>query len=186
MGKSSLTNLPSTAYFLTSPPAKPVTPLGLRAPELILTGAVNKTLDIWSWGCLVFELVTGEPLFCIPGGGFEDDDHLLSLTERLGPLPDELFQKWKSSSLYFTPDRKRFNSQLGGVAEGEEPLVLDEETMEEAFDRAGPELDVEEAVKVKALIRRVLQYHPEKRPSPADLLRDPWFEESDVEGGSSK
>lgn len=176
----------SVAYFFTSPPAKPVTPLGLRAPELILTGTFNQTLDIWSWGCLVFELVTGEPLFCITHGEFEDDDHLLCLTERLGPLPDVLFLKWKSSSLYFTPDGRRFNSQLGGVAEGEEPLVLDEETMEEAFDRTRPELDGDEAAKVKALIRRVLQYDPEKRPSPADLLRDPWFEESDDEGGLSK
>ncbi|KAK5673725.1 hypothetical protein LTS12_029769, partial [Elasticomyces elasticus] len=47
------------AYFFTDPPTKPVTPLGLRAPELILTGAVNNTVDIWSFGCLIFELITG-------------------------------------------------------------------------------------------------------------------------------
>ncbi|KAK1772822.1 serine protein kinase [Phialemonium atrogriseum] len=137
------------AYFFTDPPTKPVTPLGLRAPELILTGAVDKTLDVWSFGCL-------------------------------------LFKHWKTSSLYFTPERKLFNFGLGGVAEGEEPLMLEQTSMEELFDQAGPELDEVEARKVKALIRRILQYDPAKRPSAAEILVDPWFCEIEVEGSLSK
>ena len=90
---------PVTAYFFADPPAKPITPRGLRAPELVLAGTVNKTLDIWSFGCLLFELVTGRPLFCVPGSRFEDDDHLLALSIQLGPLPDALFRQWKGSSL---------------------------------------------------------------------------------------
>ncbi|KAK1832029.1 kinase-like domain-containing protein [Podospora conica] len=163
------------AYFFTDPPATLVTPSGLRAPELILAGTVDKSLDIWSFGCLVFELVTGQPLFCIPGSDFEDDDHLLALSARIGPLPDALFQHWKTSSLYFTPERKLFNCQLGGVGEGEEPLMLAEQSMEEWFDEAGPEIGEEEALRVKALIRRILKYDPAERPSPAEILRNPWF-----------
>ncbi|KAJ5617968.1 hypothetical protein N7537_003082 [Penicillium hordei] len=174
------------AYFFTDPPKKPVTPLGLRAPELILTGAVNNTLDVWSFGCVFFELITGQPLFCIPYSEMEDDDHLLSLAAQLGALPDELFKHWGTSSLYFTPERKLFNSQLGGVAPGEEPLIVEQTSMEESFDRAGPNLDEKEAHKVKALIRWILQYDPAKRPSPAEILSDPWFCEIDVESDSSK
>lgn len=153
---------------------------------MILTGAVDNTLDVWSFGCLVFELITGQPLFCIPGSEFEDDDHLLSLTARLGALPDKLFKHWKTSSLYFTPERKLFNCQLGGVAEGGEPLMVEQTSMEALFDQAGPDLDEEEARKVKALIRRILQYDPAKRPSPAEILFDPWFCEIEVESGLSK
>lgn len=163
------------AYFFTDPPSKILTPLGLRAPELILTGAVDKSLDVWSFGCLVFELVTGQPLFCVPGYDGANDDHLLQLTELLGPLPDHLFQHWRTSSFYFTPERKLYNNQVGGAPEGGEPLIVDERTMEEAFDQAGPEIDEEEAKKVKALIRRILQYDPAKRPTPAEILDDPWF-----------
>ncbi|CAG8946696.1 unnamed protein product [Penicillium salamii] len=169
------------AYFFTNPPTKPVTPVGLRAPEMILTGAVNHTVDIWSFGCLIFELITGEPLFCIPYSKWEDDDHLLFLTAQLGALPDELFKNWTTSSLYFTPERKLFNCQLGGVAPGKEPLMVEQTSMEECFDRAGPELDEEEANKVKALIRWILQYDPAKRPSPTEILSDPWFCGIDVE-----
>jgi len=168
------------------PPIKPVIPIGLRAPELILTGAVHKTLDIWSFGCLVFELITGQPLICVPGSDFEDDDHLLSLTARLGGLPDELYKHWKMSSLYFTPERKLFNCQIGGVAKGEEPLMVEQTSMEELFDQAGPDLDKKEARQVKALIRRIMQYDPAKRPSPREILLDPWFCETKAQIGSSK
>ncbi|UNI23978.1 Non-specific serine/threonine protein kinase [Purpureocillium takamizusanense] len=176
------------AYFFTDPPAKPVTPKGLRAPELVLTGAYNKSLDIWSFGCLMFELITGEQLFSIFWTDFEDDLHLLQLTASLGPLPDDLYEQWKTSSRYFTPERKLFNCELGGVAEGEEPWMMEEEqpSMEEAFDKAAPELDEEEASVVKKLIRRILQYDVSKRPSPAELLSDPWFAGIDINGGSKE
>ncbi|GKT50820.1 serine/threonine-protein kinase SSN3 [Colletotrichum spaethianum] len=148
------------------PPSNPVIPVGLRAPELILTGGVDRTLDVSNFGCLVFELITGQPLFCVPGSNFEDDDHLLLLTARIGALPEELFLHWKSSSLYFTADRKRFNCQLGSVGDGEEPLT----TIEELFDQAGLDLTEEDAC----------NYDPTKRPSPAELLLDPWFREIDI------
>lgn len=149
---------------------------------MVLTGTINQTLDIWSFGCLVFELVTGRPLLCVPGSDSEDDDHLLQVTAALGPLPDELFTQWKTSHLYFTPERKLFNCELGGVPEGATPLMLEQTTMEELFDRAGPELEKAEADQVKSLVRRILQYDPAKRPSPAEILSDPWFREA-AEGG---
>ncbi|KAK8074105.1 kinase-like protein [Apiospora phragmitis] len=169
------------AFFFTDPPAKPVVPTGLRAPELVLAGEVNKTVDVWSFGCLVFELMTGQPLFCVPWYDSEtdmDDDHLLSLTSSLGVLPEQLYRNWKTALLYFTPDRQLFNCHLGGPPEGEEPLMLEQLSMEEKFDQAKPELDAEEAAKVKVLIRRILQYDPAQRPSPAEILRDPWFSDS--------
>jgi non-specific serine/threonine protein kinase len=118
------------------------------------------------------------------GPNNEDDDHLLSLTTELGPLPDELLKHWTTSWLYFTPGRKLFNERLGGVGQGKEPLVLKPLSMEELFDQAGPDLDDEEAHKVKGLIRRILQYDPMKRPSPAGILSDPWFCEIDGERAS--
>lgn len=151
---------------------------------MVLGGEVNTTLDVWSFGCLVFELLTGQPLFCVPYYPEEakvDDDHLLSLTATLGPLPESLYQRWERAPLYFTPERKLFNQALGGVPEGGEPLVLEEETMEDMFDQSKPDISDEEAGRVKALVRRILQYDPAKRPSPAEILSDPWFTEDPAE-----
>jgi non-specific serine/threonine protein kinase len=123
----------------------------------------------------MFELITGRPLFCVPGSDHEDDNHILSLIAAIGPLPDNLFNQWQTSSFYFTPDGKLFNCKLGGIAEGEQPLLLEHASMETLFDRANPELGEEEAVEIKALIRRILQYDTKKRPTAVEILADPWF-----------
>ena len=56
------------AYFFSNPPETPLTPVGLRRPELVLTGtSVNHpSIDIWSFGCLLFELITGKILLSVP------------------------------------------------------------------------------------------------------------------------
>ncbi|KAI1310708.1 serine protein kinase [Xylaria venustula] len=119
------------ASFVKEPPAKPATLAGRRTPEYLLTGAVNHTMDIWSFGCLVFELLTGRQLLC------------------------------------------------------EEPLIQEEPIMKEAFDQVELDTDEEEARRAKALIRRILLYDPEERPSAAEVLRDPWFLEDEVRNDSS-
>ncbi|KAF9774689.1 hypothetical protein IL306_007281 [Fusarium sp. DS 682] len=172
------------AYFLDNPPKKLITPIGLRSPELILKEEFGKAQDIWSFGCLLFELITARRLFPCWGGGENktevDDDHLMDLQLKLGPLPDELYSLWKTSSLYYTKDREMWNCYPGGVDDDGEPGVLEpweEVTMEEAFDEESPEMTVEEADKVKKLIRWILQHDPAKRPSAEDILRHPWFAE---------
>lgn len=107
------------------------------------------------------------------------DDLMLSFTTIIGPLPDELYSHWTSSSLYFTPDRKLFNCGIGGVKEGEEPFMFEQQTLEELFDQASPDISKKESDAIKALIRRILQYDPEKRPSAEEILLDPWFTTDD-------
>lgn len=64
--------------------------------------------------------------------------------------------------------------------------MLEQTSMEEAFDQVGPDISEEEGHKVKALIRWILQYDPAKRPSPAEILQDPWFCEIDEHGVAAK
>ena len=74
------------AFFISEPPAKPVTPLALRSPELILGEPISKAQDIWSFGCLMFEFLTGKSLFSVmppmPSGWgdetFSEDDDAIS------------------------------------------------------------------------------------------------------------
>ncbi|KAJ4160939.1 hypothetical protein NW765_005787 [Fusarium oxysporum] len=111
------------------------------------------------------------------GGAYFLDDPPEKPITPLGPLPDELYSRWETSSRYYTKDRKLYNCQLGGVGEGQEPLMLEQTSMEKAFDLTTPDLADEEAEKVKRLIRRILQYDPSKRPTIKDILCDPWFAE---------
>lgn len=123
----------------------------------------------------MFELVTGQPLFCVPRSSEETDDYLLALHARLGVLPEDLFKHWKNSAQYFTADRKLYNCRLGGVSEGEEPLLIEDYSMEQMFDMASPEIGQAEAEQIKTLVRKILQYNPAKRPSAEEILMDPWF-----------
>ncbi|PGG97446.1 CMGC protein kinase [Helicocarpus griseus UAMH5409] len=100
------------AFRSTSPPAKAVTPVALRAPELIFNEPFGLPIDIWSFGCLIYELLTVLQLFEVWMMGLEtqeeaDDDHLLSLNDILEPLPDSWLEKWPRPHLHIGPSRER-------------------------------------------------------------------------------
>lgn len=100
-------------------PKRIVTPDYLRAPETILglTDTIGTGIDIWSFGCLAFELLTGSNLFMISnmfaGGETLDDVHLIQLTEVIGPLPEQLFRAWRRGSCYFDASSRRIYNPEG-------------------------------------------------------------------------
>ncbi len=49
---------------------------GYRAPEVILHGPVNSGVDIWSFGCSLFEVITGDYLFRLRFAPSPRDTHL--------------------------------------------------------------------------------------------------------------
>lgn len=54
--------------------------LWYRAPEVMCTGAYTPKIDVWSVGCLLFELATGAPLFA----GSDVKDQLMKVVACLG------------------------------------------------------------------------------------------------------
>ncbi|XP_025976047.1 cyclin-dependent kinase-like 2 isoform X1 [Dromaius novaehollandiae] len=120
-----------------------------RAPEL-LVGDIKygKAVDVWAIGCLVTEMLTGEPLF--PGDS--DIDQLYHITKCLGnliPRHQELFYK---------------NPLFAGVRL---PEVKDIEPL----DRRYPKL----SATMLDLAKKCLQIDPDKRPSCAELLQCDFF-----------
>jgi serine/threonine protein kinase len=60
-----------------------------RSPEVILEAPYDTSTDIWSLGCIVFELLTGDYLFD-PKKGVKytkDEDHIAQMIELLGSFP---------------------------------------------------------------------------------------------------
>merc|ERR1719421_314263 len=76
-----------------------------RAPEVIVGAGYDTSADIWSLACMIFELITGDYLFD-PKGSEEyprDEDHLALCVELLGPMPEKMIKRGRSSKTYFNP-----------------------------------------------------------------------------------
>lgn len=137
-------SITAAAYFADKPPPGQRSPFALRAPELFFADNIadatkdGRPLDVWSLGCLLFEIVTGRPLFVFYyhiDTDRENDDHMLALISTLGPAPPALHDLWPRSDLYFCEaetgsgregERTLYCANLGGMDEvgsDEEPFV---------------------------------------------------------------
>lgn len=172
-----------TAFFKDQPPTKIVTPFSLRAPEIILKQKIDEKIDIWSFGCLVYELITNTQLFPVApydeGQEMEEnDDHLLALNDILGDLSSDIMAIWPRSDSWFGPNRERLNPRAELPADDDlfNPELHVDDSLETLFGQNKPDdVDEAESALIIALIRRILNYDPALRPTAEELLEDPWF-----------
>uniref|UniRef100_A0A8D8RXT5 mitogen-activated protein kinase n=1 Tax=Cacopsylla melanoneura TaxID=428564 RepID=A0A8D8RXT5_9HEMI len=144
-----------------------------RAPEIMLNWMhYNQTVDIWSVGCIMAELITGRTLF--PG---QDHIHQLNLImEMLGTPPQEFMQKISSDSA-----RNYINSL---------PL-LKKKDFKQVFKGANPqavellslmlELDSEKRITAEqALAHPYLSQYSDPNDEPTSPPYDQSFEDMDL------
>lgn len=120
-----------------------MTPVALRAPEIILKRPVDESIDIWSFGCLIYELLTGNRLFSVylirdDEVDDTDDDHLLELNDILGDLPDDMMAAWTRSEMWFGPNRERLNPRAQSLDRGEE------RTSKDSHEQAGEKSELKQ------------------------------------------
>lgn len=168
------------SFHISDPPANSTTPIGLRSPEAIDEKKFTVHQDIWSFGCLIFEIIAGRPLFVPCGTADNDDDnddHWLQLYDILGPLPQHLLPWWPRWDMYYKGNGEKIKNYVGKPPKIPYPLdTVLFNSLEEMFDTDKPdEMGAEEATTVKKLLRQILQYDESKRPSTSDLLKHPWF-----------
>lgn len=124
-----------------------VVTLWYRAPDVLLgSRTYNTSIDIWSAGCILAEMVSGRPLF----PGTTNEDELLRIFRLMGTPTEQTwngisrFTEYKSTwPAYATQD-------LGSILPQMEPDALD-------------------------LLQCMLQMRPEMRISAKDALNHRWF-----------
>ena len=73
-----------------------------RSPEVLLGCPYSTTIDMWSLGCILVEMHTGEPLF----SGQDEADQVSKIHDLLGEPPASMIQSGTKGSRYFCPKRE--------------------------------------------------------------------------------
>lgn len=159
------------------------------------TGGASPAVDIWAFGCLLFELITSpHSLFELLHVGLQrdvlDDEHLIQLNQVIGPLPKAMRAKWPRYSKYFSPDGKRSDvepldfdkarmARLEAMSEDVSSTTsfsFDHQPLEKMLhDYRNGDIGDREEREILGLLRDVLRFDPSERPSAAELLARPWF-----------
>ncbi|PFH35327.1 hypothetical protein BESB_062140 [Besnoitia besnoiti] len=172
-----------------------------RAPEVILGLGWDMSSDVWSLGCILMELYTGNLLFRT----HEHLEHLAMMERIVGPFPTEMLESALST------DGRRYVAPPAGEGASGPPPAFDappgvEEEREkkerekrdsgtlppprlhwpEGASSANSEERVRSCVPLQALVlpqhrifsdfvRSLLQIDPQKRPTPGGALMHPFF-----------
>ncbi|XP_045773828.1 serine/threonine-protein kinase minibrain-like isoform X2 [Maniola jurtina] len=158
-----------------------------RSPEVLLGIPYDLAIDMWSLGCILVEMHTGEPLF----SGANELDQMNKIVEVLGMPPDHLLDQAHKTRKFF--DKlpasegggyvlKKVAGKDGGYRKyrpaGTRRLhdILGVEGGGPAARRRGePGHSVSDYLKFKDLILRMLEYDPKQRVTPYYALQHNFF-----------
>jgi serine/threonine-protein kinase SRPK3 len=144
-----------------------------RSPEVILGGQWGCSADIWSTGCLIFELLTGDFLFePTEGGSFgKNDDHLAQIMELLGPIPQDLIKSSYYGRHYF-----QSNLQTLRKIQNLKPWPLESVLLEKY------KFSDKDSLEIADFLKGMLILDPKLRLDAAGLSNHYWLNDANVEG----
>lgn len=144
-----------------------------RSPEVILRANWGCSSDIWSVGCLVFELLTGDYLFePTQGQTFsKNDDHLAQIIELLGPLPQNLIKEGRYGRRYFHSDLKSLRQIKNLKPWPLESVLLEKYTFSQT-----------DAHEIADFLGGMLITNPKVRMDAAGLSTHYWLNDSAIDG----
>ncbi|RBR16009.1 hypothetical protein FVER53590_11132 [Fusarium verticillioides] len=149
------------AFLSDDAPSTLHTPLPVRAPEIVFGDKLDHRVDLWSTGCLIFELITGQPQF---------DVIMLTppiLVERMIELiDDELPPRW----------RAKWQAMQGTPTPPDDGMSLHSWLEEVYFDTdKTAEFTKNDLKRAAELIARLMRFEPSLRASPSEILAESWF-----------
>ncbi|CAH0399099.1 unnamed protein product [Chilo suppressalis] len=131
-----------------------------RAPEVILELGWAQPCDVWSIGCIMFELHLGITLFQT----HDNREHLAMMERILGPVPYRMARKTRTKYFYHGKlDWDEKSSAGRYVREKCKPLLRYMQSTSE------------EHRQLFDLISRMLEYEPSQRITLRDALHHPFF-----------
>ncbi|KAG6138389.1 hypothetical protein E4U28_004239 [Claviceps purpurea] len=165
------------AFFSDDPPSTLNTPLALRAPEIVFGDPLDRRVDLWSAGCLIFEMVGG----CPPLYGWNPPT---LVTDMVATISEELPSRWQAKWRAMQQDQTWQNESS---AMQQDELQKDvgrtlRKQLEKTYfhDDDDDEEDVEFTMKeigcIAKVIAGMLRFEPSLRATPSESLAQDWFQ----------
>lgn len=136
-----------------------------RAPEVILELGWSYPSDLWSAGCIIAELYTGDLLFATHNNA----EHLALMERGLGPFPREMLARSRVAPRFFDvgAGQSRWREELDKESQRH---VRRQPRLEEVFARHLDSGIVE-------LVAGLLEIDPKRRLSARRALGMPFFQQ---------
>ena len=133
-----------------------------RAPEVILDLGYDYEIDMWSLGCILYELYTGTPLF----PGINEMEQIYLIMEKLGTPPNFLIENSPKSGIFFDNNLRPFliNDEEGNIIKPGSKKIKD-------LLKDSPETFID-------FINKCLLWNPLERLTPDKALLHPFIIEN--------
>lgn len=139
-----------------------------RPPEVVVGAFYTTAVDIWGAACIIFELLTGDPLFdpreCPDLTYSQEEDFLAQVIELLGTPPVTICSQGKSSSTYF--DETGFLRNISKLTFWSLGDVLRDKYNE---------LDDNQLEEIVDFLLPMLHMDPDERPTAEECLTHRWI-----------
>ncbi|CAH1280610.1 unnamed protein product [Diabrotica balteata] len=158
-----------------------------RSPEVLLGIPYDLAIDMWSLGCILVEMHTGEPLF----SGANEIDQMNKIVEVLGMPPKHLLDQANKTRKFFEklPGERRYI--LKKTKDGKKYKIPGTRRLHDILgvETGGPggrranEVGhtMSDYLKFKDLILRMLEYDPKTRITPYYALQHNFFKRTSDE-----
>ena len=134
-----------------------------RAPEIILKGEFSEKVDIWSAGCILYELIVGDFLFDPDKDKSKSRDyyHLLEISKVSGKFPKKFLKSTRYWKSFFDKDYDLKDTEYRSYYDWDELL----ENVKDDNNRN----------QIKNLLEGMLKIDPKLRFSSQDILNHLWL-----------
>ncbi|KJF61409.1 CMGC/SRPK protein kinase [Coccidioides immitis RS] len=148
------------------------TPLAMRPPEARFEpqSPLSFSADIWSLATTIWEILGMKAIF---SSEFITADEIVSQQiDVLGPMPSSWWERWD--------ERGQFFNQDGHPREDRDVWPPIDEAFEEGIQRYRRKrgmgvFEVDETAAILDLMRRMLAFRPEQRPTAEEILKSEWM-----------
>lgn len=139
-----------------------------RSPEVLLGYHWGSSTDLWSFACLIFELLTGDYLFDPRDGKSytKDDDHIAQIIELLGPFPRQMLKE-----SYYSRDFFNVRGELHRIQKLK-PWGLKDVLIEKY------KFSVSDAIEISDFLLPMLALQPESRADAGGMINHPWLSDA--------